>query len=261
LTNQKSFLFLGCLLFAVSCSRSPTGRKQLALVPEAQIEQMGQQAYSELKQTEKISSDSALTAYVKCVAERITAALPEKGNWEVTLFEKNEVNAFALPGGKIGVYTGILPVTKTQHQLAAVLGHEVAHVLAKHGQERVSEQLAAQGGLQALALILCNKGDSRRALLLSALGLGAQVGILLPHSRAQESEADVLGLEYMAKAGFDPRQSTELWRNMAKAGGGGPPEFLSTHPSHDTRIQNLEAGIPKVLPLFEGVSSKPRCER
>lgn len=259
---KRNFVFsiIAIATLLSSCSRSPTGRKQLTLVPEAQLSQMGQQAFDELKAKEKISSDQAMTGYVRCVADRVTSVLPEKSAWEVVLFDKDEVNAFALPGGKIGVYSGLLKAAKNQHQLAAVLGHEVAHVTAHHGQERVSEQLAAQGGLQALALILGNKEDSRRGLLLGALGLGAQFGVLLPHSRDQESEADIVGLEYMAKAGFDPRQSTELWKNMAAAGGAGPPEFMSTHPSHDTRIENLSAGIPKVMPMFEGVGNKPQCE-
>lgn len=258
LTMRTLILLLTFSAFS-SCQTSPTGRKQLKLVPDAQIEQMGAQAFTELKQKEPASSSAAATAYVKCIAGAITAALPEKQEWEVVLFAKKEVNAFALPGGKIGVFEGILPVAKSAHQLAAVLGHEVAHVLAKHGQERVSEQLAAQGGVGLLSAILGNKADSRRNILLSAIGLGAQFGVLLPHSRAQESEADVMGLEFMAKAGFDPRESTELWKNMAAAGGGQPPEFMSTHPSHETRIGNLAANIPKNMPVFEAVAKKPAC--
>jgi predicted Zn-dependent protease len=258
--NQILLCIFFSPLFLNACSRSPTGRKQLALVPEGQLEQMGVQAFTELKSKEKISTDASSSAYVKCVADRVTSVLGEKRAWEVVFFDKDEVNAFALPGGKIGVYSGLLKAAKNQHQLAAVLGHEVAHVTARHGQERVSEQLAAQGGLQALALILGNKQDSRRGLLLSALGLGAQFGVLLPHSRDQESEADIVGLDSMAKAGFDPRQSVELWKNMASVGGAGPPEFLSTHPSHETRIKNLQERIPKAMPLYEGVGSKPQCE-
>lgn len=248
------------LLSFFSCATSPTGRKQLALVPEAQIEEMGKQSFAEMKQKEKVSGDAATTEYVSCVARSITSALPGKKDWEVVLFAKPEVNAFALPGAKIGVYEGLLKAAKTPSQLAAVLGHEVAHVLASHGQERVSEQLAAQGGLGVLGAILGAKTDKRRQILLAALGLGAQVGYLLPHSRKQESEADVLGLEYMAKAGFDPRESVELWKNMAAAGGQ-PPEFMSTHPSHGTRIENLTQAIPQVMPLYEAAKNKPDCRR
>lgn len=256
-----SLLALASATGLSACQTSPTGRKQLALVPEAQMESMGVQAFAELKEKEAVSGNAADTAYVRCVAKAITAALPEKKEWEVVLFAKKDVNAFALPGGKIGVYEGILPVAATPHQLAAVLGHEVAHVTANHGQERVSEQLAAQGGIGLLSAILGSKTDKRRNVLLSAIGLGAQYGVLLPHSRGQESEADVVGLEYMAKAGFDPRESTQLWRNMAAAGGGQPPEFMSTHPSHETRIQTLSENIPKTLPLYQAVANKPGCLR
>jgi predicted Zn-dependent protease len=253
---MRTLLVLSLVL--VACQTSPTGRRQLALIPDAQVEKMGVDGFAELKKQEKISTDANATRYVICVSGAITRALPDQRQWEVVLFDKADVNAFALPGGKIGVYTGLLKVAKNQNQLAAVLGHEVAHVIAEHGKERVSEQLAANGGLQVLAAVMGNKGDNRRALLLSALGLGAQFGFLLPHSRAQESEADIMGLEYMAKAGFDPAQSVELWKNMAAAGGSGPPEFASTHPSHDTRIENLGAGIPRVMPLYEA-AAKPQC--
>lgn len=255
----RNLIILTLLLGIAACSTSPTGRKQLALVPDAQLEEMGKQSFEELKQREPISKDTATTEYVSCVARAITTTLPEKREWEVVTFAKPEVNAFALPGAKIGVFEGLLKAAQNQHQLAAVLGHEVAHVLAKHGQERVSEQLAAQGGLGVLGAILGAKGDKRRGLLLAALGLGAQVGVLLPHSRKQESEGDVLGLEYMAKAGFDPRESVALWENMAKAGGGQPPEFMSTHPSHGTRIETLRARIPEVLPFYEAHKNKPIC--
>lgn len=259
-TRTPATLLASALALGLAaCATSPTGRKQLALVPDAQIEEMGRQSFAELKQKEKISGDAATTEYVSCVARSITNALPEKKDWEVVLFAKPEVNAFAVPGAKIGVYEGLLKAAKTPSQLAAVLGHEVAHVLASHGQERVSEQLAAQGGLGVLGAILGSKTDNRRKILLGALGLGAQVGYLLPHSRKQESEADILGLEYMAKAGFDPRESVELWKNMAAAGGGQPPEFLSTHPSHGTRIENLTARIPEVMPLYEAAKNKPAC--
>lgn len=259
---RRSYVLSGALagLILSACQSSPTGRKQLALIPDSQMDQMGQQAFAEMKQKEPISRDPAINAYVSCVANAITGALPNKRAWEVVVFEKADtVNAFALPGGKIGVYTGMLKVAKNSAQLAAVVGHEVAHVLAEHGQERASEMLAAQGGLQVASLILAKKGDSRRALLLGALGLGAQVGVLLPHSRDQESEADIVGLDLMAKAGFDPQQAPELWRNMSANGGKQGPEFLSTHPAHGTRIQQLEANIPKAMPLFQQAPNKPDC--
>jgi predicted Zn-dependent protease len=181
-------------------------------------------------------------------------------SWEVVVFEEESANAFALPGGKIGVHTGLLDVATNQHQLATVLGHEVAHVLAEHGNERVSTQLATQGGLELIQAISGPASPTKNAAL-AALGLGAQVGVLLPFSRAQESEADTIGLELMARAGFDPRQGPVLWENMSRQGGQ-PPEFLSTHPSGDTRIRSLEAQVPEVMPVYERARSagrRPSC--
>jgi predicted Zn-dependent protease len=173
------------------------------------------------------------------------------------VFEDDTANAFALPGGKIGVHTGLLEVAKTQDQLAAVLGHEVSHVLAGHSNERVSAEFAAQAGMAALQAV-ADASNPMHGRALALLGTGAQVGILLPYSRAHESEADLMGLDLMARAGFDPRQSIALWRNMASAGGGQPPEFLSTHPSHQTRIRDLEARIPQALPLQEQARARGR---
>src|SRR5581483_1835305 len=183
-----------------------------------------------------------------------------QANWEVKVFRSDEVNAFALPGGKIGVYTGIFKVVRSQDQLAAVLAHEVSHVVAGHGNERVSEQYATQSVVGIVGAIA---GDSSGSggLAEAALGLGAQYGILLPFSRAQESEADLLGLDYMSKAGFDPRQAVSLWQNMSQLGGK-PPELLSDHPSDETRVQQIQARLPQDVPLFEqarGAGRKPQC--
>jgi predicted Zn-dependent protease len=179
----------------------------------------------------------------------------------VTLFEEPSPNAFALPGGKIGVHTGLLTVASNQSQLATVLGHEVAHVLAEHGNERISTAYATQTGLSVVESI-SGAPSPTKSQLLGLLGVGAQVGVLLPFGRAQEREADQLGLDLMARAGFDPTQSVALWRNMAKAGGGEPPEFMSTHPSHGTRIQDLEARMPGAVLLETGARERgrrPRC--
>lgn len=253
-------VFLGSLLFILAaCQTSPTGRKQLALISDSQMNEMGTQAFAEMKAKQPIESNAAENRYVRCVSNSITNVLPEKGQWEVVVFKDDSANAFALPGGKIGVHTGLLKVAKNQDQLATVIGHEVAHVLAEHGKERVSEQMAAQGGLSILGSVIGNPQDPRHGLLMGALGLGAQFGVLLPHSRNQESEADIMGLDFMAKAGFDPRQSIDLWKNMGAAGGGQPPEFLSTHPSHGTRIKNLEEGMPSALEQREKSGKKPSC--
>ena len=165
------------------------------------------------------------------------------------MFEDEAVNAFALPGGKIGVYTGLLKVAENQHQLAAVIGHEVGHVIADHANARVSTAYATEAGLTLGQILAGGATTPQKRQLFGLLGVGAQVGILLPYGRSQESEADVIGLELMAKAGFNPRESVNLWRNMSKAGGGQPPEFLSTHPAPTTRIRDLEAGMPEAIDL------------
>jgi predicted Zn-dependent protease len=189
------------------------------------------------------------------VAEALTGALPDgtafqPGEWEVTVFADDQINAFALPGGKIGVYQGLLSVAENQDQLATVVAHEIAHVLSRHSNERISTQYATSTGLE-LASILAGQATPAKQTLFGLLGVGAQVGVLLPFGRKQESEADLVGLELMARAGFDPRQSVDLWQNMNAASGSGPPEFLSTHPSGETRIRTLTQHMPTVLPLME----------
>lgn len=246
-----------------ACATSPTGQRQLKLFPDSQMAEMGVAAYSEMKESTPTTQNSATAGYVNCVAKAITDALDSEGSWEVTVFEDDQVNAFALPGGKIGVYTGLLNVTENQDQLATVLGHEVAHVLADHGNARVSANYATQAGL-ALATIIgtATIEDPNKRQLLGLLGVGAQVGLLLPYGRSQETEADIVGLELMAKAGFDPRESVPLWQNMAKAGSGGTPEFLSTHPSNERRIANLSREIPGALNTREkarAAGRRPDC--
>jgi predicted Zn-dependent protease len=246
------------LVILVGCSSSPTGRKQFAILPDSQMDKMGVESFTEMKQETPASSDTQLKQQVQCVADTIIAALPDdyrNQEWEVVLFDDGQVNAFALPGYKIGVYTGLLNVATNQSQLAAVVGHEVAHVLAKHGNERVSTQLATSQVL-ALGYQLSGEESEEKALLFQALGIGAQVGIILPFSRSHESEADLLGLEYMSKAGFDPRESAQLWRNMSAAGSSTTPELLSTHPSHSTRIDDLEASMAPHLVTYESLVAR-----
>ncbi|QIR15320.1 M48 family metallopeptidase [Shewanella aestuarii] len=239
--------------FLVGCvaTKSPTGRTQALLFSDAQMQQMGAQSFEAMKKDQKISQDKAKTNYVNCVAQRITATLPDQSQkWEVVLFESDSVNAFALPGGHIGVYTGLLNVATNQDQLATVIGHEVAHVLAQHGNEQVSRQQLTGIGMQVADVALGASGVANKDLYMAGLGLGAQIGVILPFGRDQESEADIMGLELMAKAGFDPNASVQLWKNMAKAGGKQGPELLSTHPSHGHRIEDLQSGLNKVMPLY-----------
>lgn len=235
--------FLALLVLA-ACVESPTGRKQLLLFPDTEVAQMGVTAFAQQKQQAPASRDARANAYVQCVTSRLLRSMGEDpASWEVVLFDSKEVNAFALPGRKIGVYSGLLPVANNQHMLAAVVGHEIGHVIAKHSNERLSTQFATQQGMAILQSLGGEMTENKR-LLFGALGLGAQYGIVLPYGRKQESEADVIGLDLMAQAGFDPQQSVALWQNMAKAGTGGGPEFLSTHPSNATRIHDLEARMP-----------------
>ena len=223
-----------------------------------QVSTMGANAFQEIKKDTPVSQNASQTRYVRCVAAAITAQVATPGapkQWEVVVFETDEPNAFALPGGKIGVNTGILEVAKNQDQLATVLGHEVAHVLAEHANERVSQQMVTGTLMQAA-------GQVMDPTLVAALGMGAQLGVLLPFSRTQESEADLLGLDLMASGGFDPRESTKFWQNMQQAGGGKSPEFLSTHPSDRTRTAALQERIPQDMPVYEkaaAAGNKPKC--
>ncbi len=244
-----------------ACSSSPTGRNQLLLFSESDMSNLGAQSFEQMKKQQPISKDAKTNAYVQCVAKSVTKHVPKHGfsEWEVVVFESPQVNAFALPGGKIGVYTGLLNVAKNQDQLATVIGHEIAHVLADHSNERLSQSQLANTGLQLTSVVIgSSEYAAYRDTAMAALGLGVQYGVLMPYGRSQESEADVVGLELMAKSGFDPKQSIELWKNMAKASSGQqPPELLSTHPSHRTRIQDLETTI-KALPNY--AVNTPSCK-
>jgi len=258
---RRAFILVVIALLT-ACATSPLGHHQLQLIPDSQMAEMGATAFQQIEEKTPVSADAETNQYVGCVANAITSALPGRRKWDVKVFQDDKtVNAFALPGGKIGVYTGLLNVAKTQDQLAAVLGHEVSHVIAEHGNARMSAALATQAGLTAAEIYAASSGNDQ-AQILGLLGLGAQVGILLPYSRSQESEADLLGLDLMARAGFDPRQAVALWHNMAKAGGEQPPEFLSTHPSHETRIEDLKKRMPSDLKLYRQARAQgntPSC--
>jgi predicted Zn-dependent protease len=249
------------VLLLAGCATSPTGRSQLVLMPESEINQMGLQAFTTIKKETKVDRSTVTNRYVQCVAQAITREVG--GNWEVVVFNDSDANAFALPGGKIGVYTGMLKVAENQDQLASVIGHEVAHVLARHSNERISQKFAVEQGLSLINAI-ANPQSGTGQTLMGLLGVGAQYGVLMPYSRIQESEADILGLDLMAKAGFDPRESTRLWVNMGRAGGGQPPEFLSTHPSHSSRISELNAHMPVALQLQSRArqqGKRPDCRK
>lgn len=253
------------LLITAGCEESPTGRKQVTLVPDAQMAQIGEQTFAEMLRSQPVVTDQRILDYVGCVARALVDALPEpQGTWSVAVFQDPTPNAFALPGGKIGVNTGMLQVARTPDQLAAVIGHEIGHVLADHSNERLTQELAVQGGLMLVDLLAENPGGLGHEALRKALGVGAEYGLLLPYSRTHEREADRIGRDLMARAGFDPRASLELWENMAATGGGQPLEFLSTHPSHETRLAELGEEMDKALALYQEARQegrRPRCGR
>jgi predicted Zn-dependent protease len=243
------------LSLAVACQTVPiTGRSQLVLLPEPEEVRMGVQAYQEILQKSKVSRDPRFNDLVSRVGLRIAQATGRSDyKWEFTVIDDDkQVNAFALPGGKVAVYTGILPVTRDDAGLATVMGHEVAHAIARHGGERVSQGLLVQVGLAATQVALANRDPRTVQLVTGLLGAGAAVGVILPFSRAQESEADHLGLIYMAKAGYDPRAAITFWQRMEQAARGrpNPPEFLSTHPSHGTRVRQIEQWLPEALQYY-----------
>lgn len=253
---------LGLILATLlsSCTTVPeTGRRQVMLLSRADEAAMGLSAFEEIKGEEEISPDPELNARVQRVGERIAQSVGRElpnAQWEFVVFESEEVNAFALPGGKVGVYTGLLRVATTDDELAAVMGHEVAHVSSRHGAERVSQELLVIGGavLAEIGMEANDADEEDREMLRAAYGLGTSVGVLLPYSRLHESEADAVGLRFAAGAGYDPRAALSFWRKMAAAEGEGSlqlPEFLSTHPADQTRIRNLEQLIPRYLPLYE----------
>lgn len=246
----------------VACATSPTGRSQLILIPDSEMSQMGTQAFQQIRKEQEVSNNRRVQRYVQCITDEITGELSgewAKTDWEVVVFEDESPNAFALPGGKIGVHTGMLDVARNQNQLAAVIGHEIGHVLARHGAERVSQQFAASTALQLVNSYVGEDSSNSSKMAMALLGLGTQVGVLLPYSRVQESEADVIGLELMARSGFDPRASVGLWQNMAAEGGARPPEFLSTHPAPESRIQELRNNMPPALEIYRQTSSRPNC--
>ena len=242
------------LLAATACETVPvTGRSQLILLPESAEVQMGVSAYREVLSKGRVSGDPVLNTQVTRVGRRIADATGKDYPWEFKVLEDKQANAFCLPGGKVAVYTGILPIAQDDAGLAAVLGHEVSHAIARHGAERVSQALLVQSTLAATQLALSRNDPRMVQAVTSLLGAGAAVGVLLPWSRAQESEADHLGLIYMAKAGYHPQAARDLWVRMAQAerGQGRPPEFLSTHPAPETRIRQIEAWIPEALQHYQ----------
>lgn len=257
---KKNFLTLTTAFLLSACVTSPTGRNQFIAMPDAQLNQMGLEAFNTLKNEKPISRNKQYNHFAHCIANAITKEVG--GQWEVVVFEDPSLNAFALPGNKIGVYSGLIKMVDNQDELAAVIGHEIGHVLAKHSNERASQEMAVSQGMGIIQAIGAPQSTMGQAAF-GLLGIGAQYGILMPYSRVQESEADIIGVDLMAKAGFDPRKSISLWQKMEQASQGQQPvEFMSTHPSHGTRIQDLEKHMPQSMGIFQqaqSVGKNPRC--
>jgi predicted Zn-dependent protease len=255
-------LLIAGLLFLSGCYTNPvTGRRSLVLLSQGQEVQLGTQSFQQIRQKEQVATDQGANARVQRVGRRIAAvvgdALPG-ARWEFVVFESKELNAFALPGGKVGVYTGLLELAESDAELATVMGHEIGHVVARHGAERMSEAMVIAGiGIAGSVAVEAKSDDPRmRELFALAYGSGTTLLRVLPHSRANESEADRMGMLYAARAGYDPRGAVSFWRKMAarkQAAAQGPrlPAFLSTHPADERRIAELESFLPTALPVWE----------
>jgi len=256
------FLLAGMLL-VLGCATVPvTERKQLTLIPNSQLVQMSFQSYQEVLAESKLSTDPQQVESVRQVGQRLARATEEylhsKGlstegyAWEFNLIQEDEtINAWAMPGGKVAVYTGILPITQDQNGLAVVMSHEIAHVIARHGNERMTQGLLVDLGGLALSEALQKQPEQTRGLFMASYGVGTQLGALLPYSRLHESEADRIGLTIMAMAGYDPREAIPFWQRMNAGGGSRPPEFLSTHPAPASRIANIEKHLPEALAVYQ----------
>lgn len=262
ITISTFFIFIAMI---VSCATVPlTGRRQLDLIPASTMLSMSFQQYDEFLKANKLSTNQQQTAMVKRIGANIQKAVEQymaqnnlsaeiaNYQWEFNLIESEEVNAWCMPGGKVVVYTGILPVTKTEGGLAVVMGHEIAHAVARHGDERMSQGLVTQLGGMALSVAIKDKPQETQQLWMAAFGVGAQFGFILPYSRLHENEADRLGLIFMAMAGYNPNQAVDFWQRMADMSGGqAPPEFMSTHPSNETRIQKIKAQLPEAMKYYQ----------
>lgn len=270
---KSSLKFLILLIWASiivgavgACSTSPTGRSQVILRSDADLAAESARQFGEMRASIPLTTDRATIDYVACVARAVVEVLPDEYRelpWDMAIFDSEAVNAFAMPGGKIGVMVGILAAADNQDRLAAVIGHEIAHVTARHSNERASRAPVAGVGVQVVAILLGGGNSGATYTAYEALNAGASLGIMLPFNRAQESEADIIGLEYMARAGFDPREAVPLWQNMSKDDDGKEiAEFMSTHPSHANRIESLISEWPKDLVFYneaQAAGRKPNC--
>ncbi len=259
--------FVVAAVVVAACSTSPTGRSQMIWKSDAEMEAQAAQAFNAMRASASLSTNRAKIDFVACVAQAVVEVLDppySEIEWELAVFDDKNINAWAMPGGKIGVNTGILEVTENQDQLASVMGHEIAHVTARHSNEKASRASLTGIGIEALSVILGGGYTGGAYTASQAMNAGAAFGLSLPHSRSQETEADIVGLGYMAEAGFDPRASVDLWQNMAAMAKKSPPEFLSTHPTNETRIENLISEWQVALPIYNQAKEDgkiPECEK
>jgi predicted Zn-dependent protease len=260
---KKTIIFL--LIIAAGCTTVPiTGRKQLTAIPSSQMISLSQDSYNQVLKDNKVSTNQSYVSRVKTVGAKLTTAvekyLKDNGmeaeiknfNWSYTVFVNTELNAWCMPGGQIAFYEGIMPVCADDNGIAVVMGHEIAHAVAKHGNERLTQQLAIQMGGIALSEALKTQKEETQKIALIAFGVGSKVGVELPYSRTHESEADELGLYFMAMAGFDPRTAPAFWQRMIDKGGSRPPEFLSTHPEPANRIKAINRHMDKAMTYYQG---------
>lgn len=261
LARRCAWIPLSALLLVAGCETVPeTGRSQLMLLgPEAEVE-LGATAFQELRQELDLIDEGPQVEMVREVGRRISeAAQPEleaQGfgdlDWEFHVADSEELNAFVLPGGKVVFYRGMVDLLENEDEVAAVMGHEIAHVVARHSGERISQNILTQVGLAGAQVALQSQDPSRRDPILAALGVGATVGVILPYSRSHESEADEIGLTLMARAGYDPRAAVAVWERMAEVSDTRAPEFLSTHPNPQRRAESLRELMPRALEIYEG---------
>lgn len=272
--KKLSILLIGALFLLSGCGSVPvTGRKQMLLVSDQEVLTLSLQQYDEFIKSAPLSTNKANTALVqkvgRSIANSVEAYMRQNGyeselanyRWEFNLVKSADVNAFCMPGGKIVVYEGILPVTKDETGLAVVIGHEVAHAIAKHSNERMSQQMLQQYGSTAVGMAIDGSSQATQAIVASVYGIGTQYGVMLPFSRKQELEADNLGLIFMAMAGYDPSQAEAFWTRMSQASGGSVAEFTSTHPSDETRIKKIREALPEALKYYKGGKTTPSSSK
>ncbi len=273
-SNGRKIIRSGLAIFLIStilyaCVRVPmTGRRQLNLLPESDLVAMSLTEYKNFLNENNVVNSGPNQEAIQRVGDRISSAVEtylestkyakrvKNYNWEFNLVQDPTMNAWCMPGGKVVFYTGILPVCESDAGIAVVMGHEIAHAIARHGNERMSQQMAIALGGVALDVAVSDKPEETRNLYNLAYGIGSTVGVMLPYSRLHESEADKLGLMFMAMAGYDPQEAPRFWERMESLGSLRPPEFLSTHPNPDTRIADLEAQMPKAMELYNKQQEK-----